>query len=202
MLLTGIFTALYVLSNLIAMKQTDVGSLTLPLGLLAIPITFLITDVVNEIYGPDAARGVVTSGFVAMAFVLCITQIAVRLSPSIHFQYQEAFALVFGAVPRITLGSVCAYVVSQYHDVWAFEFWRRATKGKHLWIRNNLSTIASQAMDTAIFVLVAFGGTMPIEVLKSMILGQLVVKWILALLDTPFCYLLVAWAKDGDINLR
>lgn len=201
LLLVGIFTALYTLSNIIAVKQIDIGPFILPLGVLAIPITFLITDVINEVYGPKAAKGTVVTGFVAMLFVLVITQIAVRLSPSAIFEGQDAYVAIFGAVPRITVASVCAYVVSQYHDVWAFHFWRKKTGGKHLWIRNNASTIVSQLLDTAIFIVIAFAGTIPFTALKFMILGQLVSKWILSLLDTPFCYLLVSWVRDKRGNV-
>lgn len=195
-LLIGVFSALYVLSNMIAVKQVDIGPFIMPLGVLTIPITFLITDVINEVYGPKVAKGVVTIGFTSMVLVLALTQIAVHLSPSAVFQGQEAYATIFGAVPRLTLASMCAYVVSQYHDVWAFHFWRRKTDGKHLWIRNNASTIVSQILDTGIFIVIAFAGVVPFDALKAMILGQLVAKWLLAFVDTPFCYLLVRWARD------
>jgi len=181
---------------MIAVKQVDIGPFIMPLGVLTIPITFLITDVINEVYGPKVAKGVVTIGFTSMVLVLALTQIAVHLSPSAVFQGQEAYATIFGAVPRLTLASMCAYVVSQYHDVWAFHFWRRKTDGKHLWIRNNASTIVSQILDTGIFIVIAFAGVVPFDALKAMILGQLVAKWLLAFVDTPFCYLLVRWARD------
>jgi uncharacterized integral membrane protein (TIGR00697 family) len=93
-----------------------------------------------------------------------------------------------------------AYLVSQLHDVWAFLFWRRVTKGKHLWLRNNLSTMASQLLDSVIFITLAFAGTVELSVLGNMIAGQYLVKFILALADTPFCYLAVRWArKEGVI---
>jgi uncharacterized integral membrane protein (TIGR00697 family) len=197
LILVGIFTALYTLSNIIAIKQVDLGPFIIPLGVLAIPITFLVTDVINEVYGPDVAKSTVKVGFIAMAFVLVITQIAIRLSPSVIFGGQESYVAIFGAVPRVTLASVCAYIVSQYHDVWAFHFWRKKTDGKYLWIRNNASTVVSQLLDTIIFIVIAFAGVIPFDALKFMILGQLLIKWILALLDTPFCYWLVLWAKKG-----
>ncbi|MFA7017816.1 MAG: queuosine precursor transporter [Sphaerochaetaceae bacterium] len=197
LILVGIFTALYTLSNIIAIKQVDLGPFIIPLGVLAIPITFLVTDVINEVYGSDVAKSTVKVGFIAMAFVLVITQIAIRLSPSVIFGGQESYVAIFGAVPRVTLASVCAYIVSQYHDVWAFHFWRKKTDGKYLWIRNNASTVVSQLLDTIIFIVIAFAGVIPFDALKFMILGQLLIKWILALLDTPFCYWLVLWAKKG-----
>ena len=192
----GLFASFFVLANLLAVKRVDVGGLTLTLGLLSFPFMFLITDVVNEVYGKKVAQDLVKNGFYVMLFALAVTQIAVRLPASQSFANQEAFALIFGAVPRITFASIGAYLVSQFHDVWAFQFWRNVTGGKHLWLRNNLSTIVSQAMDSVVFIGLAFYGVVPLTVLWSMIIGQWLVKWLIAVLETPLCYLGVMWAKD------
>jgi len=198
MLLMGMFAAFFVMANFLATKQTVVGPLTLTLGLLAFPFMFLVTDIVNEVYGKDTAKMVIRNGFIVMIFAVIVTQIAVRIPPAPHFagEGQEAFAMVFGLVPRITLASLVAYLCSQYHDVWAFAFWRKITGEKHLWLRNNLSTISSQAIDSVIFIGIAFIGVVPLEVLWSMILGQWIVKWLIAVAETPLCYLGVAWARD------
>lgn len=197
MFLMGMFAAFFVLANLLATKRVEVGALTLTLGLLSFPFMFLITDTVNEVYGKDMAKKIVTNGFLVMIFALIVTQIAVYLPPAAHFEGegQKAFAMVFGAVPRITLASLIAYLCSQYHDVWAFAFWKKITQGKYLWLRNNLSTITSQALDSVVFISIAFIGVVPTEVLWSMILGQWIVKWLIAVADTPLVYLLVGWAR-------
>ena len=108
---------------------------------------------------------------------------------------QEAYVLVVGMVPRIVLGSLVAYLISQLHDVWAFHFWKGKTKGKHLWIRNNASTIVSQLIDSVVFVTIAFIGVVPGSVLLMMIVVQYVSKVIIAIVDTPFIYLGVWWLK-------
>lgn len=197
--LMGCFAVFYVLANILAFKKVEVGPLVLTLGLLCFPFLFLITDVVSEVYGKLAAKKVVLYGFIIMAAALVLLQISIRI-PAAGFwaDNQVAFETVFGATFRITLASMCAYLVSQYHDVWAFDFWRGVTGGKHLWIRNNLSTITSQIIDACIFIGIAFYGVVSMEVLWSMVLGQWVAKIIIALLDTPFCYMLVAWAKRDD----
>lgn len=201
-LLMSFFAALYVTSNILAFKLVEVGPLTLPLGLLAFPFLFLITDTVAEVYGQYSARRMILNGFMAMIAVLALMQLAVYIPPAGFMEGfpQDAFAAVLGATLRITGGSMVAYLISQYHDVWAFHFWRKKTGGKHLWLRNNLSTFVSQLLDSVIFITIAFAGIYPIAVLWSMILGQWVVKWLIALADTPLCYLLVAWAKKDDIK--
>lgn len=195
--LVGCFTVFYVLANILAFKKVEVGPLVLTLGLMSFPFLFLITDTISEVYGKAIAKKVVFSGFIIMAMALALLQIAIYIPPAGFFAgfEQDAFAAVFGATLRITIASMLAYLVSQYHDVWAFHFWRKVTKAKHLWLRNNLSTITSQALDSVIFIGIAFYGTVPNEVIWTMILGQWIVKWLIALLDTPLCYLSVAWAK-------
>ena len=94
-----------------------------------------------------------------------------------------------------------AYLVSQHHDVFAFEFWRRRTGGKHLWLRNNASTIVSQGIDTVLFISIAFAGSVPTSVLLNMILGQCLVKLVIAVIDTPICYGLVSPIRSRNDNL-
>ena len=195
LLLMGVFSIAFALANFIAFKTIDVGPVTLTAGLLAFPIMFLTTDTVTEVYGKPVAKKFIKNGFLVMIIALIVTQIAVHLPPSDAFEHQEAFEMIFGAVPRVTLASLVAYLVSQSHDVWAFNFWGKVTNGKHLWLRNNLSTIVSQAIDSIIFIGIAFGGTVPFEVLWTMILGQWIVKWGVAVLETPLVYVLVAWAR-------
>jgi len=197
MLLMAFFAAFYVLANILAFKKVEVGPLVLTMGLLAFPLLFLVTDTVSEVYGKKTAQKVVLNGFIVMAAALAIMQIAVHIPPAGFFEGfgQDAFEAVMGAALRITIASMIAYLCSQYHDVWAFHFWRGVTKGKHLWFRNNASTITSQLLDSVIFITIAFAGTVPWEVWWAMIFGQWVAKIIIAAIDTPFVYILVAWAR-------
>jgi uncharacterized integral membrane protein (TIGR00697 family) len=91
-------------------------------------------------------------------------------------------------IPRIAIGSILAYIISQLHDVWAFHFWKTKTNGKYLWLRNNLSTMVSQAIDTLIFTFIAFWGLYEINVFISIVLTTYLMKWIVAVIDTPFIY--------------
>jgi len=194
-LLTGLFVTALIAANIIAAKLFVLGSVVLTVGIITYPITFLLTDTISEVWGKKRATQVVWMGFLANIFMLGVLYIARILPPAPFWPHQEAFDLILGAVPRIVIASLVAYIVSQTHDVWSFHFWRHKTDGKHLWLRNNVSTMTSQLIDSVIFVTVAFYGSMPNDALVTMIITQYMVKLVIAVLDTPFCYMLVSWAK-------
>lgn len=195
MFLSTLFVGFYLLANILAVKKIDLGPFVLTGGLFVFPITFLLTDAINEIFGRIVANRLVWFGFASMALAAAVIQIVIAVPPSAMWAEQEAFQTVLGGTLRITIASMVAYLVSQFHDVWAFDFWKKKTRGKYLWLRNNASTIVSQTIDSTIFILIAFAGLMPNSALIPMITGQLVVKWIIAIADTPFCYLLVSWLR-------
>jgi uncharacterized integral membrane protein (TIGR00697 family) len=195
MFLSTLFVGFYLLANILAVKKIDLGPFVLTGGLFVFPITFLLTDAINEIFGRIVANRLVWFGFASMALAAAVIQIVIAVPPSAMWAEQEAFQTVLGGTLRITIASMVAYLVSQFHDVWAFDFWKKKTKGKYLWLRNNASTVVSQTIDSTIFILIAFAGLMPNSALIPMITGQLVVKWIIAIADTPFCYLLVSWLR-------
>lgn len=194
-LLTGLFVTALIAANIIAAKLFVLGSVVLTAGIITYPITFLLTDTISEVWGKKRATQVVWMGFLANIFMLGVLYIARILPPAPFWPHQEAFDLILGAVPRIVIASLVAYIVSQTHDVWLFHFWRHKTGGKHLWLRNNVSTMTSQLIDSVTFVTVAFYGSMPNDALVTMIITQYMVKLVIAVLDTPFCYMLVSWAK-------
>jgi len=188
-LLTGIFVSALTISNVIAGKLVNIGPFLVPVAVLCYPITFAVTDIVSEVYGKRTAQKMVWTGFFTSLILVIYSQIAVFYPPASIFANNEAFVKVFGSTPRIVLASILAYIISQTHDVWAFHFWKKVTRGSHLWLRNNLSTMVSQFIDTLTFITVAFAGTIPGNVLVQMIFSQYVVKLIMALIDTPFVYL-------------
>ncbi|ACM23962.1 queuosine precursor transporter [Thermotoga neapolitana] len=188
-LLTGIFVSALTISNVIAGKLVNIGPFLVPVAVLCYPITFAVTDIVSEVYGKRTAQKVVWTGFFTSLILVIYSQIAALYPPASIFEGNEAFMKVFGATPRIVLASILAYVLSQSHDVWAFHFWKRITGGSHLWLRNNLSTMVSQFIDTLVFITVAFAGTVPGTALSQMVFSQYAVKLIIAAIDTPFVYL-------------
>ena len=186
--LTAAFVGALVASSILAAKIITIGGLFVPAGVIAYSITFAITDTVCEIWGKDRTRPLVHAGFAALVMVFALNLLAIHLPPAPFWPNQEAFASVLGATSRIIVASLIAYAVSQTFDIWFFSRVRSLTSGKHLWLRNNLSTIASQSIDTALFITIAFYGEMPI---LPLIGGQLVIKYLIALVDTPVVYGLV-----------
>ncbi len=195
-LLVGMFVTAILVANTVASKLFMVGSFVMTAGIIAYPITFLITDIVNEVWGKEVAQRVVMIGFAANILMVLLYQISVILPVGGVWEGQASFQAVLGAVPRIVLASMVAYLISQHWDVWVFNLVKEKLP-YGLWLRNNVSTITSQAIDSAIFLAIAFGGTLPFDMLVGMFVSYIVVKWAIALLDTPFCYLGVAWARKG-----
>jgi len=186
----AIFAALTVIANVIAPKIVEVGPIPVPAGVIVYSSTFLITDVLDEIYGKEYGQKAVIAGFFANILAVLAVATAVKWSPApFNAEFAKIFNRVFNMTPRIVLASLIAYIISQTHDVYAFMFWKRVTKGKHLWLRNNASTIVSQAIDTVLFITIAFYGLVPVNVLVNMIAGQYAVKVAIALMDTPFMYI-------------
>lgn len=187
--LTSIFIFAIVASNITASKLVNLGPFVVPIAVLCYPITFSITDIVTEVYGRKVAQKIVWSGFFVSVVLVLYSKIVTVYPPASLFEQNEAFVKVFSSTPRIVLASMIAYVLSQTHDVWAFHLWKRITEGRYLWMRNNFSTIVSQFIDTCVFITIAFFNVVPGNVLLRMIFSQYVVKFIIALIDTPFVYL-------------
>lgn len=193
--LISIFVTSLVIANVLATKVFVMGKVFMPAGVIAYPISFLVTDIISELWGKKVATRVVWAGFVASIFAFVLAYLAVFLPPAPFYQHQAVFTEMFGRMGRITFASLIAYLISQTHDVWSFHFFKELTNDKHLWLRNNASTIVSQMIDTVLFISIAFWGIIPTNALLGMMLGQWTVKVGIALLDTPFCYLAVGFVS-------
>jgi len=196
--LCSIFVGSLVISEVLAAKIVAFYEIYVPAGVLAYAVTFTITDIIGEVWGKDYAKQVVFAGFLSLVVIILLIWIATLLPAAPFWKDEDAFTTILGikkGATRITIASITAYLVSQYHDVWAFNFWRRITKEKHLWLRNNASTLVSQAIDTFLFIFLAFYGVVPVI---PLILGQYFVKLCIALLDTPVVYLFVHLIKKKE----
>ena len=206
--LFALFIAALVACNLIFQKFFAL-SLPLPgedysfaqsVGLLAYPVTFLVTDVLSEIYGQRRANLVVSTGFAASLFVALLVELA-DLAPSAAFGIgQDTFHQVFGLSKVAILASMSAYLVAQFIDIRVFHYLKRKTKGRHLWLRNNLSTFSSQFLDTFVVLamLASLGGEqvgITWDRVPGLILDGLLFKWTFALIDTPLFYLAVGYLR-------
>ena len=198
--LTGIFISSLVSCNLIFQKffQIDIWlpfigwyTFTQSVGLLPYPITFLVTDIVSEIYGKRRADQVVMSGLIASIFMLFIVSIANYTQAADFGIDSDTFSKVFGLSGAAVFASMAAYLVAQFIDVRLFHFWKKLTKGKHLWLRNNASTIFSQMIDTfSVLFLLCYFNVIPWDMLGVLFINGFLFKVFFAAFDTPLFYII------------
>jgi uncharacterized integral membrane protein (TIGR00697 family) len=206
--------AFYVLflamSQILAVKIGDfsIGSLTItaPVAVLIFPFTFQITDMVNENFGQKATHRMIFIAFITQIFMIIFIwfSIEVTSAPFWGFDFgsnpveaQKFWASFLGSTLRITAASWIAFLITENLDALLFAKFKKYTKGKHLWIRNVFSDIPTLALDSIIFVTIAFWGVFPIV---SVIWGQILTKWFFGVIDTPFMYL-SRGITSGKINL-
>ncbi|WP_299175179.1 queuosine precursor transporter [uncultured Allomuricauda sp.] len=202
--LGALFITSLVVSNLIFQKffyWNPFGEITIfgaPLfeisvGILPYPITFLITDLISEIFGKKKANQVVVAGIFASFFSLLIVSTASAASATDWSPVSnEMFNSVFGNTIVAVFASMMAYLLAQFVDIQLYHFWKRLTKGKYLWLRNNFSTFSSQFIDTfTVVLLLCSFGEIPWELFYGLVISGFVFKIFIALLDTPLLYLFV-----------
>ena len=198
LVLAALFIASLVTSNLTFQKffywePFGIYRFEISVGILPYPITFLITDILSEIYGKKKANQVVIAGIFASFFSMLIILVS-DAAPAINSSpiNNQVFTKVFGLSPLAVLASMLAYLAAQFIDIRIFHFWKRKTNGKHLWLRNNFSTFSSQFIDTftVLFLLCSFE-VLPWEIFGGLLLSGFLFKIIIAALDTPILYLLV-----------
>lgn len=192
LIVLSLFFSGMALSTILAAKIITIAGYTVPAGVLAYSLTFVCTDIISEVYGERAARSIVWAGFISMIVVAILIQLAVSWEPALFWRNQKAFELILSSSNRVVIASITAYLLSQILDVWIFDQIRNVTKNKHLWLRNNLSTISAQLLDSIVFVFIAYYGKFP---LYELIIGQWMAKIIIALTDTPFVYIGVRLLK-------
>ena len=147
-----------ILANIQVMKTISFLGLVTALGNVIYGTTFLTTDILNENHTKKEARQAVWVGFFILIATTILMQISLMFIPHNSDMLSPALQTIFGLLPRITVASLTAFLISQFHDVWAFNFWKKKFKGKYLWLRNNFSTLTSQLIDNIIFTYIAFVG--------------------------------------------
>ena len=201
LLLGALFITSLVVSNLIFQKffywyPLDVNIFgaklfEISVGILPYPITFLITDLISEIYGKKRANQIVIGGIFASIFSLLIVYTANAVSATSWSPVGDnLFSTVFGNTMIAVFASMIAYLLAQLVDIQIYHFWKRITKGKHLWLRNNFSTFLSQFVDTfsVLFLLCSFG-EISWDRFAGLLISGFIFKVLIAILDTPFLYL-------------
>ena len=199
--LAATFIAALVVCNLIANKfiTIDLGFKTFVIsaGVLPYPITFLITDILSEIYGKKKTAQIVWAGFGSSLFVLGVLLLAQQFTAIAGSPVDdETFNKLFGNSWRVIFASMTAYLFAQLIDVRIYHFWKKKTSGKHLWLRNNFSTIFSQLVDTTIVVCVLFLGVRSHSEIIQFILDGWLFKILCAFIDTPLLYASTAFIRN------
>ena len=187
-LLNCIFVVGLVVSNIISAKIINFGWLVAPAAIVIYPLTFLATDIIGEMWGKDEANRTVKNGLICQLISLLLIGVAILLPVAPFADNQAAFTAILGNTFRMVFASLVAYICAQSWDVFFFHLLKRKTNDKHKWLRNNASTMSSQIIDTLIFITIGFYGVVPN--LWIMAVSQYIIKFTLALLDTPFFYYL------------
>jgi len=209
----ALFVLFITMSQILASKIGDFTvfnyQITAPVAVLIFPFTFQITDMVNENFGQKATHRMIFIAFITQIFMAIFIwfSIEVPAAPFWGFDWasdpieaQQFWLNFFGSTIRITIASWISFIITENLDAILFAKLKKWTKGKNLWIRNVFSDIPTLALDSVLFISIAFGGEFPLDVILIMIWGQLLTKWFFGVIDTPFMYL-SRGVINGKINL-
>lgn len=198
LMLGGMFISLLVSCNLIFLKFVDWKPFGwfdgyISVGVFPYPITFLVTDLISEIYGRKRADDIVKVGLVASILVMCVTMVADLIPAWSNSPIDDqTFSSVFGLAAAGVTGSMIAYLLAQFIDIRIYHFWKKKTQGKHLWLRNNFSTFTSQIVDTLIVLTILCSlGALDWSLFPLLLISGITFKMMVAALDTPLLYLFV-----------
>lgn len=184
--------------NTVGSKIISLFGVRVSVGIFFMPVLFLVTDIVGEVKGHEHATLFVRYSIIMLVILFAVTGLFIKIAPHPSWQLQEQYQQIFGMSMRMSLASLVSFAVSQTVDVNIFLLFKKLSNGRMLWLRNNLSTITSQFIDTVIFMFIAFYHMTPTftaAYVFSLIIPYWLFKVLFALIDTPFCYLGVQWLK-------
>ena len=196
--LTIAFVVVLVVSNLVGPKICQIGPLLVSGAQLLFPVTYICGDIFTEVYGYAASRRAIWLGFFAMGLLAAMGQIAVALPPAPGWHNQQAFATVFGLVPRFAAASLVAYWAGEFTNSYTMAKLKLVTGGRFLWTRTIGSTISGQFVDTVVLVFIAFWGVESWPKIMVMMASSYSVKVAYETLATPITYLVVGWLKRAE----
>lgn len=190
-----------IVANIQVVKLVEIMGITATLGNIVYASSFLVTDILSELYGKKEAKKAVYLGLFSLVAMTILMNMALVFTPAPDDFSQVSLQNIFSFMPRIAGASLVAYFISQSHDVWAFEFWKnRFPSGRHLWLRNNASTMVSQFIDSSLFTVLAFWGVFPTTALLEIFWTTYLLKWVVGVADTPFIYLAKGWHMGEKIK--
>ena len=194
----ALFVTCLVISNVIAVKLAMVQGLVLPAGIIIFPVSYLLADVLTEVYGYRAARRVLWLGFFCNLLAVAAIWIGGLLPAAPFWGGQAAYDQILGATPRILLASFAAYLVGEFANTMIMSKLKVAMAGRHLWVRAIASTLVGQGLDSIVFITIAFSGMMPLPILLGAIVTQWLIKSAYEALATPLTYAMVGFLKRRE----
>lgn len=197
-LLTALFVTLLVVSNTIAVKIGDFGGFYLSVAILAFPLTYIISDVVTEVYGFAAMRRVIWTGFVANLAAVFFFWLAMRIPPAPFWEGDAAFGQILGAAPRILLASFVGYLVGGFANAVVLAKMKVWQRGRWLPVRTIGSTIVGQGLDSLFFITIAFLGVLPTPEVWKLVVLQWLGKTLLEALITPVTVTVASYLKKTE----
>lgn len=197
-ILVAIFVTCLITANIIAVKLVDVFGLILPAAILIFPISYIVGDVLTEVYGYKQARKVIWLGFFCNLIAVVAIWLGLILPAASFWDGQEAYNRILGYTPRLLLASFIAYLVGEFANSFILAKMKIATNGRWLWMRTIGSTLVGQGLDSIVFISLAFFGMMPLGALLITILTQWLVKSAYEAIATPLTYLIVGFLKKKE----
>lgn len=198
LLTVALFVTCLIVSNVIAVKLVLLGGLVLPAAVVIFPVSYIIGDILTEVYGFVRARQAIWIGFLCNVLAVAAFTLAVAMPAAPFWQEQDAFALILGAAPRLLVASFAAYLVGELLNAWVLARLKVLTAGRWLWMRTIGSTLVGQLLDSAVFMTVAFAGIIPAEALLAAVVTQWLVKSGFEALATPLTYAVVGFLKRAE----
>jgi queuosine precursor transporter len=187
----ALFVASLLTANIISVKLIMIGSLILPAGVIIFPVSYILGDILTEVYGYRYARRAIWLGFAGNLMAVLAIWLTGLLPAPIFWQGQEAFDTILGFIPRLLIASFVAYLIGEFANSTVLAKMKIWTQGRHLWARTIGSTVVGQGLDSLIFITIAFGGPMTAPELVTAVLSQWLFKSLYEVVATPLTYLVV-----------
>lgn len=192
------FVTFLMISNTVATKIVSLFGFTLPGSVILFPFTYIFGDILTEVYGYHGSRPIIWAGFSASIIMALSYALVQHLPPAPVWKNQEAFELILGITPRIVLGSLVAYIIGEFANSFVISKMKVLTKGRYLWARVVGSTVIGQALDSTVFILIAFGGIIASKDIVPIIISAYIAKVIVEIVMTPLTYKIVSFLKKKE----
>ena len=194
----ALFVTCLLTANIMAAKLISLGGVVLTAGIVVFPVSYIVGDVLTEVWGYAAARRVIWLGFACNALMVAAIWLGGEIPSAPFWKGGPAYAEILGQTPRILLASFVAYLFGEFANSYVLAKMKIMTRGRWLWTRTIGSTVVGQALDTAVFVTLAFGGSVPAGALTGIMVGQWIAKVLYEAAATPLTYAAVAWLKASE----